>query len=226
MCQKCQSLLKNYDNLHKTVTKSENRIKSYLEQTSEYYRKNFELINIFETRDEIQLFKEELNIYDGDIETKPLIDKLNNSIVESYTKPLIDNPNDGDVDSHTTKTKNTEVITLLENNLPRDKLLDELDTAILSCENSIAQNNSQTDPMPQSVFDSLIVNCSLDNEEDKTEERSEKPYNTRNKRQKFDIEHFEDNVSNDPDFEETFDDDSDDEYRPESELSARSSRNR
>lgn len=204
MCEKCQRLLKTYSCFHKTINKNENRIKSYLQNT---FPKNFELINLFENDIEVenpcQNLHEELNIEDEEMETKPVVDNMNSLEVQ----PQI------------IEDRNLENLT---NNISKDKLLVELETAIMSCGDNITRNKSQSE-ISRDELDKMIEVVSESSDEPTI---VKKPYNTRNKRKKIIIEAIEDNIAEDPDFPEPFDDDTDDDYTEGFEEFRRPSRNR
>lgn len=173
MCNKCLMLLEKNFNFHKVVIQSENRIKSLLKHRSEYFKKHFKVINL------IQRNEEENNQISGIDEESSSNSCVENLVTESETAQKTDS-HQGTVDT-----------------VLKDCLLDALDTAILSCEDSIAHNKTrQTEILEQ---------------ESSSERKSYKPYNTRNKRKKIIVE-TEYNDAADPDFLEPAESDTDSDY--------------
>lgn len=211
MCKNCLQLLEKLFNFHQSCIKSENRISTYLKDMSEDFKKHFKLFDLFtnheEKEDPAQNDKHEdvdNDVSENDDETnedESNEDNLNNLEISSISME--------GVQESTDKEENPV------NKSSEDVLLEQLDTAVLSCEDNLSQSdtkrNSKRKMLPVDLND-FIEEIYLSDEKNNSPEKAKKHYNTRNKKKKIVVE-TDDNVSKDPDFNiDHTDDDSDEDY--------------
>lgn len=204
MCKNCLQLLEKLFNFHQRCIKSENRIWTYLQDKSEDFKKDFKLVDLFQDHKEKENQSEndndvQLHIHGGENNNKQ--NKEDSNILEksSISSQSV-------LESSGAKEKT-------EKKSPNDSLLEQLDTAILSCEDTLSQSNAQENNKRKSLpvdLNDFVEEVSYSSDE--INQNAKKPYNTRNKRKKIVVD-TDDNVSQDPDFKvDNMDDDSDDDY--------------
>lgn len=185
----------------------ENQICTYLKDKSNDLKKKFTLLELLQTSEENQnhsmpdIIHEELQIDDD------------NDCKYSYQNSVNINNINFEISKETLQNDCT-TISEVDVSL-RDPLLDELDTAILSCQNNVSHNKPEQGLEKMEQFPDNL-NDLIEEISDPTIEITAKPYNTRNKRKRIlDSEDDPDDINHDPDFrvdDISVEEDSDEDY--------------
>lgn len=139
LCRNCLESLEKQFAFHKKCQKTEERIWSYLCNKSDTFKDNFKLYDLIKEpekeKQDQHILHEELLINDDENEHKPNVDL---SIV-----PL----DDTTTTSHINSNLGAESL--------KDSLLEELDTAILLCEDKLSHSKSQQNNVREVVTNNL-----------------------------------------------------------------------
>lgn len=206
MCRNCLQLLEKLFHFHQSCLKSDDRISTYLKDKSDDIKEKFKLFDLFDNHEEKEYQSqndkhEHIDIVVSEKDNETNEENLNSK--ETSSIPIQD------------VQENVEVKETPENNSSKDVLLEQLDTAILTCEDNLSQSNTKRNSKRKSVpveLDDFIEEIYLSDEQNSPPGKAKKHYNTRNKRKRI-VADTDDNVSKDPDFDMDYnDEDSDDDY--------------
>lgn len=212
MCKNCLQLLEKHFNFHKRCVKSENIIWTHLQDKSDDFKKNFKLFGLFQ-EDEKEKNQAQNDVHDDlHIDDKEHDKKRNKNDLNIIEKSRISTQSV----HQTTEAKEQDIHISKKMLISKDNLLEQLDTAILSCEDTLSQSNAQHNnkrkSLPDDLNDLIEEVDDLSDEINSSNVNTNKPYNTRNKRKKIVVDTY-DNVAQDPDFKvDNNEDESDEDY--------------